>query len=233
MGTAKPDAIFVAGAEVLMAAAELGAGSGPAHAGTVRDRMLDLLRGFVARCRDEGVPDAETAEARYAIVAFIDDRILKSNWPGRAEWQNSPLQLHFYREFTAGENFYHRMRGLIERGEPVFALEIYYLCLGLGFVGAIPSGGGQQATRGYVESARSLLLRGRSAEDIAPSAIPTERHRAQPRQFPVALTAVCACLVLCLLGLVGLQVALGRTLDSTAKDLAAAKMAPSPWAGGR
>ncbi len=113
------DAMYRACADVLAAAAQIGNGWGAPPAPTLRNDMVAHLRQFVSRCRDAGIPDAETAEARYAIVAFIDDRVLKeSAWAGRAEWMNNPLQLQFFREYAAGENFFGRMRALAQRGGP-------------------------------------------------------------------------------------------------------------------
>jgi type VI secretion system protein ImpK len=226
------DAMYRACADVLAAAAQIGNGWGAPPATALRNDMVAHLRQFVSRCRDAGIPDAETAEARYAIVAFIDDRVLKeSAWAGRAEWMNNPLQLQFYREYAAGENFFGRMRALAQRGPPFLALEAYYLCIALGFIGAVGSTGATFAPRGYVESARAQLLAG-GAGRIAPNAIPVERHRPRRRPFPVAVTVALACAVVCVLGLVGLEVSLGSVIDRAARDLVTAKGAPaSPGVG--
>jgi type VI secretion system protein ImpK len=204
MGEPTQEAMYLASVDALTAAAQIGDGRGLAGAEVVRQQMIGLLRQLVANCREAGIEDAETAEARYAVVAFIDDRILKSGWHGRGEWQSNPLQLQLFREFTAGENFFARMRVLIARGAPVFALEVYYFCLALGFAGASKAGS-QHSVRHYVDAARAALLRGRSGHRIAPNAIPPERHGAHPRLFPVALVAALACATLCLAGLVGLD----------------------------
>jgi type VI secretion system protein ImpK len=96
------NAIYWASAEALIAAAQLGSERELASPDQLRAKMLGMLQQMVSRCRAAGVPDADTAEARYALVAFIDERILKSSWPGRAEWMNNPLQLQLYREYAAG-----------------------------------------------------------------------------------------------------------------------------------
>ncbi len=226
------DAMYQASADVLAAAARIGNGWGAPPAATLRNDMIGLLKQFVVRCREAGVPDAETAEARYALVAFIDDRVLKeSAWAGRAEWMNNPLQLQFFREYAAGENFFGRMRALAQRGGPYFALEAYYLCIALGFVGAAPGGAG--APRAYGQSARSLLLLDGSPDRIAPNAIPVERHRAQRRPFPIAISAAVACAVVCVLGLVGLQLSLGTVIERAARELAGGGAGPTSSAGGR
>ena len=175
--------MYLASVAALSPAARLADDPALPAADALREQMLALLRDFVSRCRAAGIPDQDTAEARYAIVAFIDDRVLKSSWPGRAEWQSSPLQLRFYREFTAGENFFARMRALIERGGPVLPLEAYYLCLALGFAGALTKAGGAHV-RPLLDGARAVLLRRRSPDRIAPNAVPARAP--PPPRAPMA-----------------------------------------------
>jgi type VI secretion system protein ImpK len=229
------DAMYRACVDVLAAAAQIGNGWGAPPAPKLREEMIAHLRQFVSRCRDAGIPDGETAEARYAIVAFIDDRVLKeSTWGGRAEWMNNPLQLQFFREYTAGENFLGRMRALAQRGGPSWALEAYYLCVGLGFVGAVPgAGGATHAPQAYAESVRAQLMSMSVPGRIAPHAIPAERHRPRRGPFPIAVSAALACAFVCLLGLVGLQLSLGTVIQRSARDLATARGPASPAGGGR
>ena len=221
--------------DALTAAAQIGNGWSAPPAATLREEMTAHLRQFVSRCREAGIPDGETAEARYALVAFIDDRVLKeSAWSGRAEWMNNPLQLQFFREYTAGEHFLGRMRALAHRGGPTWALEAYYLCVALGFVGAVSgTGGGAPAARAYAESVRAQLLSQGHSGRIAPNAIPAERHRPRRGPFPVAITAALACALVCLLGLIGLQLSLGTVIDRSVRDLAAARGVSTSPGGGR
>jgi type VI secretion system protein ImpK len=219
------DAMYRASAEMLLAAARLGEQSDPRSAEAVRQEMLLALRDMVSRCRAAGIPDAETAEARYAIVAFIDERILQSNWPGRTEWMASPLQLLLYREYTAGENFFARMRALLNRGSPSGALEVYYLCLALGFSGASPGAGGMQAARSYQEAARELLTRSVRGAPLSPNAIPTDIRGSRSSGRSLAWPLVFGCAAVGLIGLGALSWSLHRTLDRVTRDVAAAEAA--------
>lgn len=75
-------------------------------------------------------------EAKYAVVAFIDEKVLSSAWAGRSTWMGRPLQLEYFGEHLAGENFFHRLARLRQGGErSVDVLEVYYTCLQLGFEG--------------------------------------------------------------------------------------------------
>jgi type IV/VI secretion system ImpK/VasF family protein len=223
--------MYRACAEALSAAAMIGSGGALPAPEALRQNMIALLRQLVMQARELGVSDAETAEARYPIVAFIDEQVLRSHWPGRAEWMSQPLQLQFYRETTAGENFYGRMRALTARGGQRLALEVYFMCIALGFVGAPPGGGGAQAARAYAEAARPQLLEGLTPSRIAPSSIPSERRAEGGRTFPVGLAAAVGGAAVCVIALVSLHFVLGQTLERARRDVVAASPAPTPHNG--
>jgi type VI secretion system protein ImpK len=143
-------------ADVLVTAVQLTVDSSLA-AGDLRQRLIGSLERMVSDGRRMGVADADLAEARYALVAFIDEQIMRSDWAGRADWMTRPLQLELYRENTAGENFFVRLRSLLRAGDRPVAIEIYYLCLVLGFQGAYRDGGEPQAVEKFTRAARDQL----------------------------------------------------------------------------
>jgi type VI secretion system protein ImpK len=226
------DAIYRASVDALSAIAQVGTPGwrGPS-ATAVRGDMMAVLKTFVSRCREASIPEGEIAEARYALVAFIDDRILRQvAWPGRAEWMQSPLQLQFFREYTAGENFFARMRSLAQRGPPPFALEVYFLCIALGFVGAQSTG--SQPLQALAESVLPEIVGPGNRDRIAPRAVPPERIRAQRAPFPVVTAIVIACALVTLGGLVALQLSIGAAVDRATVALAPAG-GPPPTRPGR
>ncbi len=79
---------------------------------------------------------AVVQEAKYALAAFVDESVLASEWFGRLEWMSQPLQLQFFGEHLAGEGFFQRLANLRQGGEAnADILELYYVCLQLGFEG--------------------------------------------------------------------------------------------------
>jgi type IV/VI secretion system ImpK/VasF family protein len=223
--------MYQAAVATLAATAQLSGERGLPPTDVLREQMIRSLREFVARCREAAIPDQEIAEARYALVAFIDDRVLRSSLARSSEWGKNPLQHQFYREFTAGENFFSRMRALTHRGGPVLPLEAYYLCLALGFVGALAGAARPDAARPFLEAARARLLSGCNVERIAPSAVPIEGHRPPAKQFPLAVAAAVACALIGTMALVGLNMSLGGVVARTAVELItadAAGVAPTP-----
>src|SRR6188768_1884224 len=145
--------IYLVCADSLRLAVRLPTASDLPSAGELRQRVVAALEGVMTRGRAAGLPEADLAEARYALVAFIDEQVLKSSWPGRAEWMSQPQQLLDYREYTAGENFFVRLRALLQNGGRPFALQIYYLCMALGFRGAYGVSGDVSAVNGLIEAA--------------------------------------------------------------------------------
>jgi type VI secretion system protein ImpK len=144
-------------ANVLVTAVQLATDSSLSGAPDLRQRLIGALDRMVSDGRRIGIADADLAEARYALVAFIDEQIMRSDWPGRAEWMARPLQLELYRENTAGENFFVRLRALLRAGDRPVAVEVYYLCLVLGFQGAYRDGGEPQALEKFTRAARDQL----------------------------------------------------------------------------
>src|SRR6185312_12148532 len=166
--------------------------------------ILGLLERLVAQGRSSGIPEADIAEARYAIVAFIDEQILKSNWPGRTEWMSQPLQLLLYREYTAGENFFVRMRALLDGRRPA-ALEAYYLCLALGFRGQYGSSQESGQLQGMMDSAREQLKRRLpSPEKISPNAKAKDRAEAERASNAPFIAVLAGCALVSILVIVGL-----------------------------
>ncbi len=71
--------------------------------------------------------------AKFAICAWIDERILESDWKDKAQWQRQQLQRLFFNTTHAGEEFFEKMNLLgPHQGE---VREIYFTCLCLGFMG--------------------------------------------------------------------------------------------------
>jgi type VI secretion system protein ImpK len=227
------DAIYWPSAPALILATQLPAAPMLPAPHDLRQRIVDVLDRMVGAARAAQVPEAEIAEARYALVAFIDEQILKSSWPGRVEWMNQPLQLMLYREVTAGENFFARMRALLNHGGHEGALEIYYLCIALGFRGAYGVSGNAAALASFGDAARDRVVATLpSAAKLSPHAQPRDRARAAKGNRGALIGLLVGCAVLVVGGLVVLRL----MLYVSVKDAIAAmptKAAPAAAAASR
>jgi len=103
------------------------------------------LRKMAERARAGGVVPEDIVDAQYALIALLDEQIGRAHgWPGRPQWQANPLQLAYFGENTAGENFFRRMHVLESQPHRIHVLQIYLLCMAIGFQGryGIPGGDG-------------------------------------------------------------------------------------------
>jgi type VI secretion system protein ImpK len=83
-----------------------------------------------------GIGKDAVDEAVYAIVALIDETVLSVPGECRDYWFGRPLQLDLFGDNIAGEGFYINLQKLLAAAEKKKdVLEIYYLCLSLGFEG--------------------------------------------------------------------------------------------------
>lgn len=116
-----------------------------AHLKTARDygtpdalrmRLVEMFNAAEREAKRLAVPDDAVQQARFAVAAFLDEMILGVPSPHRDAWSARPLQYEFFRENVAGVEFFNRLDGLrksISSNRDV--VEVYYLCLVLGFEG--------------------------------------------------------------------------------------------------
>jgi type VI secretion system protein ImpK len=207
-------------APVLVQAVQLTAGAALPSSSELRQRLMGLLERMVTEGRRAGVADADLAEARYALVAFVDEQVMRSDWQGRAEWMSHPLQLELYRENTAGENFFVRLRSLLRGGNRAVAVEVYYLCLALGFSGAYASGGEPGALDKFTRAAHDQLAKTLpDPKKISPHAKPKGSIQVAKAGWGPLLGIVAGGLLLILLVIVSLGWSASSELDDVLRDM--------------
>jgi len=83
-----------------------------------------------------GLSTQKIQSLKYALAAFVDEIILNSAWSEKLSWMRRSLQLQFFGEHSAGEGFFGRLSQLRQAGlAELDILEVYTLCLQLGFQG--------------------------------------------------------------------------------------------------
>ena len=151
----------------------------------LRHQLRSLLDGFAQHPAAQGVSPVDLEEARFALVAFADEMILRTEWPGHAEWLREPLQLQLFHTNRGGDEFFERLSRL--RAEQTDAREIFFLCLVFGFEGQYAD---REAERRALLGQQFEMLRvaGRAADvanvaPLTPSAyeveiqLPSQRSR--------------------------------------------------------
>ncbi|AOJ73482.1 MULTISPECIES: DotU family type IV/VI secretion system protein [Burkholderia] len=123
-----------------------------------------------------GVSEIDVDHALFAVCAWIDEALLNSGWDNADRWTLRLLQKHYFDTSHAGVEFFERLETL--DGERADVLEVFLLCLQLGFRGRY----------GYDGGSRPLdVIRQRAIEALSAEA--ASRAEGEPL-FPAAYTGI-------------------------------------------
>jgi len=111
-------------------------GQEPTDAAAFSARVQQFLADYERAAKKMDIPAEDVYATKYAFCAAVDETVLNSRFAIRDAWMLQPLQLTLFGEQLAGENFFSRLEDLRAQGAPrLQSLEIYYMCLLLGFQG--------------------------------------------------------------------------------------------------
>jgi type VI secretion system protein ImpK len=94
--------------------------------------------------RRRGYAAEDIELAIFAVVAFLDESVLGTRLPVFADWPRQPMQEERYGHHIAGEIFFQNLQKALGRSdshELADLLEVYHLCMLLGFAGRYLLGG--------------------------------------------------------------------------------------------
>jgi type VI secretion system protein ImpK len=96
-------------------------------------RLLEEMEQHGAKLR---YSERQVKSIKFALAAFVDETLLSSDFPFREEWEKFPLQLQYFDEHLAGRKFFERLEDLLKHvAAEADVVEVYYLCLLLGYKG--------------------------------------------------------------------------------------------------
>lgn len=176
------------------------------NAESFRAEMRKLLRVAEQEARSRGYSAEDVKQVIFALVAFLDESVLSSRNPVFADWPRLPLQAELFGHQLAGEIFFQELQKVLNRPdshEVSDLLEVYSLCLLLGFKGRYAAGGAGDL-RSVMAAVREKIrrIRGSSANLSPRGMIPADAVRltqADPwvRKLGIgAVTAVAAAIVM-------------------------------------
>jgi type VI secretion system protein ImpK len=103
-----------------------------------RTSIRAALRAAMEQAKSLGYSSEANQLAVFAVVALLDESVLKMQNPAFADWAQRPLQEEMFGHNRAGEVFFEHLRTLLARQdsqETADCLEVYCLCMLLGFKG--------------------------------------------------------------------------------------------------
>jgi type VI secretion system protein ImpK len=154
---------------------------------------MDLLE---KNCGAIGADPESVHQVKYALTALIDETVLSVPGACRDYWFTRPLQLDYFGDNIAGEEFYKKLAKLADRPESrKDVLEVYYLCLSLGFEGKYRISNAEERTGVIEELGRKLRrTRIRSSSGLSPHGRRSEeggpKKRAGTAPYPLWVAGV-------------------------------------------
>jgi type VI secretion system protein ImpK len=139
VGTARSDTLALLYQGIFTGIVRIQSGKqGLADLESFRRRMKGALLDVERDAGIAGYDPAQIREAEFAVIAFLDEAILSSKDPKAEEWRKKPLNIDLFGQAVAGDVFFEKLADIERRRDsPQLAdlLEVYLLCLLLGFEG--------------------------------------------------------------------------------------------------
>ena len=173
-----------------------------------RSHVKQLLTAAHDEASRAGYGGADVKLAIYAAVVFLDESVLNSRDPAFAEWPRRPLQEEVFGGHMGGETFFQNLHELIGRQDADDlgdVLEVYQLCLLLGFQGRYGAAG-RDELRAWTSATADKIARIRGAPGpLSPSWAPpvdeTVSVSGDRWLRPLAIAALATLAGVCLLSL--------------------------------
>lgn len=160
-------------------------------AAAFRANIREGLKMADQQSRAQGYSGQDFRTAVFAVVALLDESVLNSQNPAFADWPRQPLQEELFGGHVAGEIFFQNIQRMLSQPDSedlADVLEIYDLCLLLGYGGRY-SFGGKGELRSIREAVAAKIRRIRgynpliapdwaiTAEGVVPTQIDPWRKR--------------------------------------------------------
>ena len=159
-------------------------------AALIRTRTLELKARLEQDGARSGVNAVDVEAAVFAMVAFLDESVLRAGGAARDAWMARPLQLELFGTNVAGDEFYDRLgRMRRERESRIEAIEVYACCLAFGFMGRFGMEGPERVKQMLAEVEGDInAVRGTGRRPLAPHAArPDDAGGQIAGKFPIWL----------------------------------------------
>ena len=103
---------------------------------SLRPKVAKLLDEFEKRAERYRINHKIVRVSKFALASFVDETVLTNDFHLKEEWEKYPLQLEYFGEQLAGNKFFEKLEAMLRQIKVTKdAVEIYYVCMLLGFKG--------------------------------------------------------------------------------------------------
>ena len=193
-----------------------------ADAESFRARIKQVLASAEQEARHAGYGADDVRLGLFAVIAFLDETVLNSGQPMFADWPRRPLQEEVFGVHMAGELFFQYLQQLLGRPDSedlADILEVYELCLLLGFKGRYSASRGAELQMLAAQVSEKIERVHGGMGELSPHWRPSPTEITQPRDVwvPRLVYAAVGAAVLAVVLYVGFAI----SLHSGKTDLAA------------
>ena len=157
----------------------------------------------------------------YALVALMDEIVLNKPEQYRQFWMSNLLQLHYFNETGAGDNFFTRINDIRKDTHRAEVLRVYFLCLLFGFQGRYRIRGGELELLSLIDTVKKDLEQAQpfDFDVLAPHGERPVENLALAKRRLSLTSAAMAAVAVALLFYGGLYLALDRTASTMLSDI--------------
>jgi len=184
-----------------------------ADADSFRTRIKQVLAAAEQEARQAGYAADDVRLALFAVIAFLDETVLNSRQPMFADWPRRPLQEEVFGVHMAGELFFQYLQQLLGKQDSedlADLLEVYELCLLLGFKGRYSASRGAELQVLSQQISEKIERVHGGVGELSPQwrPSPTEIDRPTDRWVPRLVAAAISAAVLALVLYAGFAISL-------------------------
>ena len=147
-----------------------------------RHQVREAIKTSAEEARRRGYSGEDIQLATFAVVAFLDESILNMHNPVFADWPRRPLQEEYFGHHVAGEIFFQNLDKILQRNDSQDMgdlLEVYQLCMLLGFAGKYSIGGRSELQARVQTSGEKIARIRQSSAELSPAwAVPNDQIQA-------------------------------------------------------
>ena len=99
----------------------------------VQQEISDLIVKSKQMAQESNLSNSDYDLARFAVLVWIDEVIMRSSWPEKIKWQKKFLQRQYYKTSKGGIEFYKHLKDLEHDQNEI--REVFFLSMIAGFRG--------------------------------------------------------------------------------------------------
>jgi len=132
----------------------------------VRQRLDELLATKAHLATEGGYQSQHYADAKFAVVAWLDEKIIGSDLSIKDQWRTELAQKHYFNTVKGGQLFFEKLSALDQFDAfEMDVREVFFYCLAFGFHGKYYTDAGVQELAAIRTANYQLLMQKQGVAD--------------------------------------------------------------------